>query len=173
MSGQMKMNKLQKSSPRMPWLGTIVLLMLAAFAGTAPPTLAQDIVQGKFSLSAEARLGKTVLPAGDYKFSVVPLGNLRSISSIQTGNSLVQVVVWSLTRGGPLANLFATASTETNASNPEPLGIREDENGPTIHAMSLERLGVVLRFVDHKNSSVMRARAPEPRQTVASVKGGT
>ena len=89
----MKTNRLGKKSQRMRWVGTIVLLGLAALGGTAIPALCQEMVQGKFTLPVEARLGNTVLPAGEYKFSVVPLGNIRLADSIQVVSSYVQVVV--------------------------------------------------------------------------------
>ena len=60
------MNRLQKGSLRMSSMGTVVLLGLVAFGGTAPLALGQDMVQGKFTLPIEARLGKTVLPAGEF-----------------------------------------------------------------------------------------------------------
>jgi hypothetical protein len=174
----MKMNRLHNKSLRMRWLGTIVSLGLVAFAGTAKSTLANDTpqgdaIQGKFTLPMQARLGKTVLPAGDYKFSVITVGTIRSISSIQSGNTTVQVVVWSLAKGGPLANIFATASTESDTADLKPMDIREDENGMMIHSISLEKFGVVISFNEKKTDNLMRARAPEPQQgVVASAKGG-
>ncbi|HXM97740.1 MAG TPA: hypothetical protein VN982_04640 [Candidatus Dormibacteraeota bacterium] len=172
----MKMNTLQNKSLRMRWLGSVVSLGLTVFAGIASPTLANETVQGdavngKFTLPMQARLGNTVLPAGNYKFSVITVGSIRSVSSIQTGNRLVQVVVWSLAKGGPLANMFATASKESDITDPKPLDIREDENGMTIHSMWLEKLGMVIEFNGNKPNNVMRARAPEPQQAVASAKG--
>lgn len=172
----MKIDRLQNKSLRMRWLGSIVLLGLAVFAGAASPTLANesvegDSVNGKFTLPVQARLGNKVLPAGDYKFSVITVGSLRSVSSIQTGNRLVQVVVWSLAKGGPIANMFATASKESDAADLKPLDIRADESGMTIHSMCLEKLGMLIEFNEDKPSNIMRARAPEPQQTVATAKG--
>jgi len=167
----MKMNTLQKKSLQMRLVGTMVLLVLAAFGGTAQPALGQDTVQGKFMLPVEARLGKTVLPAGKYKFSVVTLGNIRSVDSIQMAGSQVMVAVWSMTKGGPFASVVAMASREANTANPKPLDIRADGNGRLIHSMCLEKLGLVVQFNENKTKSVMRARGPELQQGETSFKG--
>ncbi len=167
----MKTNKLQKSSRRMCSVGTMLLLGLAALGGAAKPALGQEIVGGKFTLPVEARLGKTMLPAGEYKFSVVPLGIIRSVDSIQMGNSQVQVVVWSVTKGGPFANVVAIASREADTPNPRELDIRADGSGMMIHSICLEKLGLVLKFSESKSKNVKRARGPEPQQGGTSVKG--
>ena len=167
----MKTNRLGKKSQRMHWVGTIVLLGLAALGGTAIPALGQEMVLGKFTLPVEARLGKTVLPAGEYKFSVVTLGNIRLVSSIQAASSHVQVVIQSMAKGGPFANVVAMASRDADTPNPTALDIRADGDGMLIHSMCLEKLGLVLVFNGNKSKNVMRARGPEPQQGGTSLKG--
>ncbi len=168
----MKMNRLQKKSLRMRSVGTMVLLGLAAFGGTAKPALGQDRVQGKFTLPVEARLGKTVLSEGEYKFSVVPMGNIRSVDSIQTGSSHVRVMVTGTAKGGAFANVVAMASREADTPNPKGLDIRADGSGMMIHSICLEKLGVVLKFIDNnKTKNVMHARVPELQQGGTSGKG--
>jgi hypothetical protein len=165
------MNRLQKKSLRMCSVGTMVLLGLAALGGTAKPALAQDMVQGKFTLPVEARLGKTLLPAGEYKFSVVPLGIIRSVSSIQPGITHVLVVVSGMTKGGQVAGVVAMASNQTDTPNPKGLDIRDDGSGMMIHSMYLEKLGLVFEFSGNNTKSVMRARGPELPQGGTSLKG--
>ncbi|MFI5057911.1 MAG: hypothetical protein ACHQLQ_06980 [Candidatus Acidiferrales bacterium] len=165
------MNRLQKKSLRMRFVGTVVLLGLAVFGGTAIPAFGQDTVQGKIMLPVEARLGKTVLPAGKYNFSVVTMGNIRSVGSIQAGSSHVRVMVWSTTKGGPFANVVAMASRGADTPNPKPLDIRADGSGMMIHSMCLAKLGLVIKFNESKTKNVMRARGPELQQGGASVKG--
>ena len=165
------MNKLQKKPLRMCSVGTMVLLGLAALGGTAKPALGQEMVQGKFTLPFEARLGKTLLSAGEYKFSVAPLGNIRSVSSIQPGISHVLVVVSGMTKGGPVASVVAMASNQTDTESPNALDIRADGTGMMIHAMCLEKLGLVFKFNENKTRNVMHARGPELQQGGTSVKG--
>jgi hypothetical protein len=167
----MKMSMLEKKSLRMRFGGKMVLLGLAALGGTAIPALGQDMVQGKFTLPVEARLGKTVLPTGTYKFSLVTLGNIRSVGSIQTGSSHVQVVVESMAKGGPFANVVAMASREADTPNPQALDIQADGSGMVIHSMSLAKLGLVIQFSENKSKDVMHARGPALQQGGTSVKG--
>ena len=165
------MNRLQEKSLRMRSVGTIVLLGLAALGGTAKPALGQDMLQGKFTLPVEARLGKTLLSAGEYKFSVVPLGNIRLADSIQVVSSYVQVVVRGTAKGGQFASVVAMASRQADTPNPKALDIRADGTGMMIHSMCLEKLGLVFEFHDNKTKNVMHARGPELPQGGASVKG--
>jgi hypothetical protein len=167
----MKMRRLQNKSLRMCSVGTMFLLGLAAFGATAKPTLGQDTVQGKFTLPVEARLGKSVLSAGEYKFSVVPLGNIWSVDSIQAVNSHVLVVVWGSMKGGPVASLVATASKTGGMPNLKALDFQADGAGMMIHSMCLEKYGLVLEFNEYKNENEMRARGPELPQGRISVKG--
>jgi hypothetical protein len=166
------MNRLHRKSLRKYFVGTMVLLGLAALGGTAKPAHGQDMVQGKFTLPVEARLGKTVLPAGEYKFSVVPLGNIRSLGSIQLASSHVEVVVTGTTKGGPFVSVVAMASREADTPNPKGLDIREDGSGMMIHSMCLEKLGLVFKFIDNnKTKNVMHARVPELQRGGTSGKG--
>jgi hypothetical protein len=166
-----EMNKLQNKSLRMWSVGTMFLLGLVAFGAIAKPALGQETVQGKFTLPVEARLGKTVLSAGEYKFSVVPLGNIWSVDSIQAVNSHVLVVVWASVKGGPVASLVATASKQADILNPKMLEFRADGAGMTIHSISLEKNGLVLAFNEYKPENEMRARGPELSQGRSSAKG--
>ena len=164
------MNRLQKGSLRMSSMGTVVLLGLVAFGGTAPLALGQDMVQGKFTLPIEARLGKTVLAAGEYKFSVEPLGTIRSVGSIQVGNSQVLVVVSGMTNGGQVASLVAMAS-RPDTPNPRAQDILEVGTGMMIHSICLQKLGLVLEFNENKTKNAMLARGLELPQGGTSVKG--
>jgi hypothetical protein len=166
-----EMNKLQKKSLRMCSVGTMFLLGLLAFGATSEPALGQETVQGKFTLPVEARLGKTVLSAGDYKFSVVPLGTLWSVDSIQAVNSHVLVVVWGSVKGGPITSLVATASKPADILNPKMLDFRVDAAGVTIHSMCLEKNGLMLEFNQYKPENELRARGPELPQGHGSAKG--
>jgi hypothetical protein len=166
------MTGLRNKLLRMCSVGTMFLLMLAALGATAKPALGQDTVQGKFILTGEARLGKTMLPAGEYKFYVTPLGNTFSVESIQTVNSPVLVVIWGAAKNGPMASVLATASRPTDMSNPQTMDLQADGTGTVIYSMSLEKLGLVVQFREPKIENEMRARGAEPPQARAVAKGG-
>ncbi len=87
-------------------LRTIALLSLALIAGIGPLASAQETVEGKVSLSVEARVGNTVLPPGEYQLSVKLLGPIRSVDAIQFVDTPVAVLLVSTAKGGPVAGAF-------------------------------------------------------------------
>jgi len=150
-------------------LRTIALLSLALIAGTGPLAFAQSSVQGKLSLPVEARLGNTMLPPGEYQFSVQLLGSLRSVGAIQNAYGPVAVLLVSTSKGGPVAGVLATAS-RLDPRNPVSNDIQPELSGNRIHSITLENLGLVLQIVEGSSKSVMHARATAPAQVVASAK---
>jgi hypothetical protein len=165
-----EMNRLQKKSKWMRSLKMTVLLGLAALGGTAQLALGQETVQGEFKLSVEAQLGKTVLSAGEYKFSVQPLGIIRSVGSIHVGKTPVLVVVRAMTKGGPVASVMAMASSPDTV-NPKALDIRQEGTAMMIRSMCLEKLGLVLQFNENRTKNAMLARGQELPQGGTLVKG--
>src|SRR5712672_2003597 len=77
---------------------------------TASPLLAQDTIDGNFTLSENARFGNTVVGAGQYKFSIEAVGNIQSIHSIQQGSGHLVLVVLRPAKSGPVVSIFAMAS---------------------------------------------------------------
>lgn len=167
----MKTNKVQKYSLRMCSLWTMALLALVALGGAAEPALGQQTIEGKFALPMEVRLGKALLPAGEYKFSVVTLGNIRSVDSIQMVGSQVLVAIWSTAKGGPFASVVAMASRGAETPNPRGLDIRADGTGMMIHSMCLEKLKLVLQFNENKTKNARQARGTSQPQEGTSIKG--
>ncbi len=93
----------------------VALLGLMAFCGVASPVLGQETVAGKFTLTENTRLGKKVLPAGSYKFSVEATGVLQSVKSIQGASQVVQVIVTPEAKSGPITIIFAMATRSAQA----------------------------------------------------------
>lgn len=151
------MDRLQKSA-LLHSAGRMVLLVLAALTGTAIPSFSQGTLQGKFTLPVEARLGRTLLSPGGYKFYVESLGPLRSVSSIQAADNHVLVVVTGIAPGGPAVSLIATATAETDTPNPKAMDIRADGTGMKIHSMYLEEPGLMLVFKDREPRKTIHAR---------------
>jgi hypothetical protein len=143
-------------------LGSMLLFGLALLAGMGPLALAQETLQGKFTLADEARLRNTILPPGQYKFSIQPVGTTHSLSSLQTGNDQVIVTVSGLAKGTPIISGIAMASRINFAALKEKeMDLRSDETGSTLHSIVLENLGIVLEFYDYKTKSPLHAHAPE------------
>jgi hypothetical protein len=161
-----------KISLRIRSIATMALLGLAALASTAPPAPAQDMVRGTFTLPVEARLGKTVLPAGDYKFTVESLGLTHSVASIQSGRSPVLVVVSGIAKGERIASVMAVASKSALLPNPHAPDIHADATGMTLHSMCLEKLDLVIEFYDEGAKGPLHARGPQLLPGAITAKAG-
>ena len=148
----------------------VVVLGLMAVCGASSPLLGQETVAGKFTLTEGTRLGKKLLPAGAYTFSIEPTGNLQSVSSIQGARQVVQVIVRSETKAGPTAVIFALATRSTEALNSSKLVLAAVNNGMAMHSMYLDKQGLVLDFdsLNPKEKSPMLAQAARPEPALAS-----
>jgi len=147
-----------------------VLLGLMALCGASGPVFGQEMVAGKFTLTENTRLGKRVLPAGTYTFSIKPTGAMQSVSSIQGAREVVQVVVRPESEAGPVTLMFAMA-----VRNPQPLDssklILEAVNNEMVaHSMYLDQQGLLLDldWMNAKDKSQMIAQAARPEPAPAS-----
>jgi len=141
------------------------LLGLVALCGAASPLLSQEnIVAGKFTLNESTGFGNKLLPAGAYKFSIEPMGILQSVNSIQGAGRLVQVIVRSETKAGPVAVILAMASRPAHALDSSKLVLAPMNNGMVVRSMCLDRQGLVLDFdwSSPKGKTQMLAEAPGP-----------
>ena len=148
----------------------VILLGLVTLCGAASPLLGQETVAGKFTLTENARFGNKLLPAGAYKFSIEPMGILQSVNSIQGARRLVQVVVRSETKDGPVAVILAMASRPAHALDSSKLVLAPMNNGMVVRSMCLDRQGLVLDFdwSSPKGKTQMLAEAPGPEPASAS-----
>ena len=159
-------------SLRIRSLATIAFWSLAALASTAPSAPAQDMVRGTFTLPVQTRMGKTVLPAGDYKFTVESLGLTHSVASIQGGRSPVLVVVSGIAKGERIASVMAVASKSALLPTPHAPDIQADATGMTLHSMYLDKLDLVIEFYGEGAKSPLRARGPQPPAGAITAKAG-
>jgi hypothetical protein len=165
------MNGLQNKLRRMCSFVAMLSLVFAALGSNAKPAVGQETVQGKFTLPTAARLGKTMLPAGEYRFLIHPVGIIQSVSAIQSSH--VQVLIWGTTKGGPIVNLIAEASKQgANTPNAGALDFREETSGLAIHSMGLEEFGVVVEFDQSKTEGEMNARRAAPANGRETAKSG-
>jgi hypothetical protein len=148
----------------------VALLGLAALSGAANPLLGQETVAGKFTLRETARFGKKSLPAGAYTFSIEPAGILQSVGSIQSARQVVEVIVRPETKAGPAVGIFAMATRSSEAPDSSKLVLAPVNNGMAIHAMYLDKQGLVLDFDwwTPKDKTQMLAQAARPETPLAS-----
>jgi hypothetical protein len=161
------MKLFQKLSPRS--FSITALFVLALLAGTGPLALGQESVQGTMTLPVAARLGSTLLPPGEYKFSVQLIGSTRSVAGIQLVATPVSVLVIGMSKDAPIASALAMAS-RPDPRNPKLLELMPDGSGLAIHSISLDTLGLVLQFFDSGARTALHVRAPQSSPSVISAK---
>ena len=117
----------------------LFLFALLLAAGVASSANAQDLVRGTFILNTETRFGTTLLPAGHYTVSVAPL------TTVTGPASRVLVFVRPDAKSGPVASLFAIASTEA-CDTPSGLTLASDGAGLAARSLCLSKQGLMIDF---------------------------
>jgi hypothetical protein len=118
-----------------------------AVCATATPVLAQDSIAGHFTLSENARVGGTVLAAGQYTFSIEPIGAIQSIRAIQQGAGHLVLVVLKPEKSGPIASTFAMASATDHTRDASELIIHTEKTGTLVQTMYLQKEGLMVDFL--------------------------
>ena len=149
-------------------LARIVAWGALAVCATASPLLAQDMIGGKFTLNETARFGNAVLAAGQYKFSIEPVGITQSISSIQQGSGHLVLVVMRPEKTGRAASVFAMATPSSHARETSELILEPEKAGMLVQSIYLEKEGLVVDFNwSQKDKGQLVAQQPAPLQTAA------
>jgi hypothetical protein len=157
-------------------LTRILVLGALALCGSARPALAQDALGGNFTLNESARFGNTVLAAGQYKFLIEPIGNIRSIQTIREGSGHLVLVVLRPEKSGPVASMFAMASPGGPAHEINELILGSEKAETLAETMNLEKEGLVVDFnwTSPKSKSPVVAQQAVPIQSVGPARtGGT
>jgi hypothetical protein len=124
----------------------VILLAAMLICGTTAQVYGQETVAGKFTLTKSTRVGKRVLPAGSYTFSVEPAGAAaQPIAAIKGARQIVQVVLRSETEG-TVALVFAVASRSEEYTSSSKLTLEAQNNEMVMHSMYLEQQGLLLDF---------------------------
>jgi hypothetical protein len=143
---EMKMANLNSKSIYRMTLAKAMAWGALAVCIPASPAMAQDEIDGKFTLTENARFGDTVLGAGQYKFSIEPIGTIQSIRSIQQGAGHLVLVTVRPEKSGPVASIFAMASPSNRAREANELILEPEKAGTLAESMYLERDGLVVDF---------------------------
>jgi hypothetical protein len=115
----------------------VVLLAVMLICGTTGQVFGQETVAGKFTLTKNTRLGKKVLSAGTYTFSVEPTGAGQSVGAIKGARQIVQVILRSETEGS-VTLAFAMASRSEEYTNTSRLVLESVNNEVVMHSMYLD-----------------------------------
>ena len=151
-------------------IARMALLGLAALGGAASPLFGQDTVAGRFTLTENTRFGYRILPAGDYKFSIAPVGISQTVESIRGGRQPVLVIVKPGTNSGPIIGVFAMASRSDHPMDSSKLVLEPASDGMAMHTMYLDQQRLVLDFdwLSPKDKTPTIAEAARPGRAVAS-----
>lgn len=142
-----------------------MLLALLACLAALTPASAQGLV-GKFTLPYQVRWGNTLLHEGTYNYSVEPLG-LRSITAIQASPEPVLVTV-RRERGGSATLLLAMASQSVEEPDGSGLTFLLENGKRTLRSLSVNNLGIVVRFKMPKSVGETSASEAHKLSTVTS-----
>jgi len=145
-----------------------------ALCANASPLWAQDVIGGRFTLNESARFGNTILTAGQYNFTIEPIGTVQSIHSIQQGAGHLVLVVLKPAKSGPMASLFAMASPNDHSREASELVLEPEKAGTLAEALYLEKEGLMVDFLwsNPKAKSLVVAQLAVPAQTAARRAGG-
>ncbi len=141
-----------------------------AICANASPLLAQNVIGGNFTLNESARFGSTILPAGPYKFSIEPVGAVRSMRSIQQGVGHMVLVVVKPEKSGPIASMFAMASPSDHSRESDELVLKPKKAVTLVETLYLEKEGLMVDFLwsTPKAKSQVVAQLAVPVQTAAA-----
>ncbi len=148
-----------RRSTRIRLLWRIVVLAVFALAAGSIPASAREMAQGEFQLSTATRLGRAILPAGQYVFTVETVGLIESFSSVR--NSVAQPVVFVVRRkddGTAFNRVFAFASSQAfHPGIPAGLNLFQETTGVEVRSLVLENLGIVIDFTSGKKEFPVQA----------------
>jgi hypothetical protein len=132
---------------------------------TASPLPAQDTIDGKFTLSENARFGDAVIGAGQYRFSIEPVGTIQSIHSIQEGVGHLVLVVLKPEKSGHAVSIFAMASPSGRRRETSELILEPEKAGTLAQTKYLEVEGLIVDF----RWSTPKVKSPVMSQQTAPV----
>lgn len=145
-----------------------------AICANAGPLLAQNTIGGNFTLNESARFGSTILAAGQYRFSIEPIGTVQSIRSIQQGAGHLVLVVLKPEKSGTIASLFAMASPSDHSRETSELVLESEKTGTLAETLYLEKEGLMVDFLwlSPKAKNQVVSQLAVPVQTAAVPRAG-
>ena len=144
-------------------LSLSALFVLALLAGTGPLAQAQEAVQGTMTLPVAARLGNTMLPPGEYRFTVSLMGDTHAIRDVARA-SHVYVLLVGTSKDVPVASAIAMASP-MDPHFPIPANFVSAGDSLAISALPLPEFGIVVQFFVAAKEP-MHANATQPSASV-------
>lgn len=129
----------------------VALLLLSLLSSTAVPIATQaDNLLGRFTLTSEARWGSTVLPPGEYTYSI-------------SSNSVLPIVIVRSARGGLGAFVAAMSITDARQGEPDKLLLEKTDTGMAVTSLYVKDMGVTLHYRIAKSTVETAAKASDTK----------
>ncbi|MGA7917849.1 MAG: hypothetical protein WCA00_21615 [Candidatus Acidiferrales bacterium] len=129
----------------------VAVLLLGLLSSTVVPMAAHaDNVTGRFTLTSEAHWGRTILPPGEYTYSV-------------SAEDVMPIVIVRSARGNLGAFVFPTSVSENPGGEADKLVLEKTNGGMVVTSLYVKDRGVILHYRVPKELIETAAKAPEPR----------
>ena len=129
----------------------VAVLLLGLLSSTAVPMAAHaDSVTGRFTLTSEAHWGRTVLPPGEYTYSI-------------SAEDVMPIVIVRSVRGDIGAFVFPTSISDAHRGDMDKLVLEKTNVGMVVTSLYVKDKGVVLHYRVPKEMIETAAKAPEPK----------
>lgn len=132
----------------------VLFLLLGLLGSTVVPlaTHADNDILGRFTLASEAHWDTTVLPPGDYVYSIAV-------------NTSMPVVMIRSANGNVGAFIAPATVTAAKAEEPNKIVMEKTTAGMVITSLYLKERGQVLHYAVPKAALEVASKAPDPKPT--------
>jgi hypothetical protein len=129
----------------------VALLLLSLLSSTVVPIATQaDNILGRFTLTSEARWDHTVLPPGEYTYSV-------------SSNSVLPIVIVRSARGDLGAFVAPMSITDARQGEPDKLLLEKTDTGMAVTSLYVKDMGVTLHYRIAKSTVETAAKASDTK----------
>ena len=134
----------------------VALLLLSLLSSTVLPIATHaDSILGRFTLTSETRWGHTVLPPGEYTYSI-------------SSNSVMPIVIVRSARGDLGAFVAPMSITDARQGEPGKLVLEKTGAGMAVTSLYVKDMGVILHYRIAR-STVETAAKPSDAKLAASL----
>jgi hypothetical protein len=129
----------------------VVLLLLGLLSSTVVPiTTHAGNILGRFTLTTEARWGNTVLPPGEYTYSVA-------------ANAVMPIVIVRSVRGDLGAFVVPVTISDAREGEPDKLVLEKTNGGMVVTSLYVKDMRVIFHYRVPKPLPETAAKAPDPK----------
>jgi hypothetical protein len=125
----------------------VALLLCSLLSSTVVPMATHaDNILGRFTLTTEARWGSTVLPPGEYTYSVA-------------ANAVMPIVIVRSVRGDLGAFVVPVTMTDARKAEPDKLVLEKTNGGMVVSSLYVKDMRVIFHYRLSKSMPETAARA--------------